>query len=57
METILNNRPLTYYYSDNTEQCLTPNYVLFGRTKKLFDPKPTDITQDINFDSKNIGNI
>ena len=32
VETILNNRPLTYYYSDNTKQCVTPNHLLFGRT-------------------------
>ena len=32
VETIRNNRPLTYYYSDNTELCLTPDHLLFGRT-------------------------
>ena len=57
VETILNNRPLTYYYSDNTEQCLTPNHLLFGRTIKLFDPEPIDSTHDINFHSKKISNI
>ena len=57
VETILNNRPLTYYYSDNTEQCLTPNHLLFGRTMKLFDPESIDITDDINFHSKKISNI
>ena len=57
VETILNNRQLTYYYSDNTEQCLTPNHMLFGRTIKLFDPEPIDITHDINFHSKKISNI
>ena len=57
METILNNRPLTYYYSDNTEQCLTPNHLLFGRTIKLFDPEPINIAHDINFHSKKISNI
>ena len=57
VETILNNRPLTYYYSDNTEQCLTPNHLLFGRTIKLFDPEPTDITHDINVHCKKISNI
>ena len=56
VETILNNRPLTYYYSDNTEQC-TPNRLLFGRTIKLFDPEPIDITHGINFHSKKISNI
>ena len=57
VETILNNRPLTYYYSDNTEQCPTPNHLLFGRTIKLFDPEPIEITHDINLHSKKIRNI
>ena len=57
VETILNNRPLTYYHSDNTEQCSTRNHLLFERTMKLFDPEPTDITYDINFHSKKISNI
>ena len=57
METILNNRPLAYYYSDNTEQGLTPNHLLFGWTIKLFDPEPIDITHDINFQSKKTSNI
>ena len=55
METILINGPS--YYSDNTEQWVTPNHLLFGRTIKLFDPEPTDITHDINFHSKKISNI
>ena len=57
VETILNNRPLTYYYSDNTEQCLTPKNLLFVRTIKLFDPEPINITHDIHFHSKKMGNI
>ena len=57
VETILNNRPLTYYYSDNTEQCLTPNHLLFGRTIKLFDPEPIDVTHGMNFHSKKISHI
>ena len=57
VETIHNNRPLTYYYSDNTEQCPTPNHLLFGRTIKLFDPEPIEITHDINLHSKKIRNI
>ena len=57
VQTTLNNRPLTYYYSDNTEQYITPNRLIFGRTIKLFDPQPTDITHGINFHSKKISNI
>ena len=42
---------------DNTEQCLTPNHLLFGRKIKLFDPEPIDITHNINFHCKKISNI
>ena len=34
VEQIINNRPITYYYSDNEESCLTPNHLLYGRTLK-----------------------
>ena len=29
IETILNNRPLPYYYADENEPCLTPNHVIW----------------------------
>ena len=32
VEQIISNRPMTYYYSDNEESCLTPNHLLHGRT-------------------------
>ena len=32
VEQIINNRPITYYYSDNEESCLTPNHLLHRRT-------------------------
>ena len=32
IKTILNNRPLTYYYSDENEPCLTPNHVIWTST-------------------------
>ena len=31
VEFILNNRPLTYVYPDDLEECVTPNHLLFGR--------------------------
>ena len=31
IENIINNRPLTYLYPCDIEQCLTPNHLLFGR--------------------------
>ena len=34
VKQIINNRPITYYYSDNEESCLTPNHLLYGRTLK-----------------------
>ena len=34
VKQIINNRPITYYYSDNEESCLTPNHLLYGWTLK-----------------------
>ena len=44
VEVILNNRPLTYYYEDDAEECLTPNHLLFRRQLKLFNPDPFEIS-------------
>ena len=57
IKKISHNRPLTCYYSDNTEECLTPNHTLFGRKLKLFDPELVNVTDDIIFHSKKINNI
>ena len=35
VEVVLNNRPLTYVYAEETECCLTPNHLLIGRTPEL----------------------
>ena len=35
VETILNNRSLTYYYADENELCLMPNHVISGEALKL----------------------
>ena len=35
IEQILNNRPLTYVYTNDLESCLTPNHLLFGRNLLL----------------------
>ena len=37
-EAILNSRPLTHYFHEELEDCLSPNHMLFGRSLKLFDP-------------------
>ena len=31
IEMIVNNRPITYCYADELEQCLTPNHLLYAR--------------------------
>ena len=36
-EAILNSRPLTHYFHEKLEDCLTPDRMLFGRSLKLFD--------------------
>ena len=47
VEQIISNRPMTYYYSDNKESCLTPNHLLHGRTVKnsnlLRDSTPGEV--------------
>ena len=34
VEQIMNNCPITYYYSDNKESCLTPKHLLYGTALK-----------------------
>ena len=60
IECILNNRPLTYYYSTELEPCLTPNHLLFGRTVNLFNSDHSEIIHnnvDIVVESRKIINI
>ena len=49
IECILNNRPITYYYSTVMEPCLTPNHLLYGRTLTLSNT----YMNDINYSSIN----
>ena len=37
IETILNNRPITYYYEDESKCCLTPSHLLYGKTLQLYN--------------------
>ena len=41
-EAVLNNRPLTHYFHEKLEDCLSPNHSLFRRSLKLFDPDHGD---------------
>ena len=56
IETILNNRPLTYYYADENEPCLTPNHMSYGRTLKVCDPETSSDVSKMLLPSK-INNI
>ena len=38
IEAILKNRPITYYYEDESECCLTPSHLLHGRTLQFYNP-------------------
>ena len=40
IQNVLNNRPLTYVYTDNFNEVLTPNKLLYGR----------NIYNELNFD-------
>ena len=51
IETILNNRPLTYY-ADENEPCLTPNHMLYGRALKLCYPETNSYVSKMILPSK-----
>ena len=55
-ETILNNKPLTYYYADENEPCLTSNHMLYRRALRLFDPETSSDVWKMLLPSK-INNI
>ena len=44
IETIINNRPITFFYDDESESCLTPKQLLFGRPLLLSNPSTTDLS-------------
>ena len=52
-EATLNNKPLTHYYHEELEDCLTTNHMLFGRLK-LFD---SDQGSNETIRSKKLHNI
>ena len=55
IETIVNNRPLTYVYTTELETCITPNH-LFGRTLSLSNPGPAPLTKVYSSKMSNIIN-
>ena len=44
IERIINNRPITYFYDNESESCLIPNHLLFGRTLLLSNPSTTELS-------------
>ena len=38
IEAILNNRPITCYYEDESECSVAPSHLLCGRTLQLYNP-------------------
>ena len=50
IEGIINCRPLTYIYNDNTEEVVTPSHLIYGRRllSKLGIDKPN------NFNAENL---
>ena len=52
VENILNNRPLTYFYDDELESCLTPNHLLFGRRLERSNHDLTPLNSSVIQSSK-----
>ena len=48
IQTVINNRPLTFPYDEPTEEVLTPNHLLFSR-KISFE----NISKSITFNNEN----
>ena len=44
VEAFLNNKPLTYYYNEDGEDCLALNHFLFGKQLKRFNPDLFEIS-------------
>ena len=51
VESILNNRPMTYIYEGLTEHPLTPNHLIFGRTLKFKAQTFVDEVNQLNQES------
>ena len=44
IEIVINNRPIIYFYDEESESCLTPNQLLYGGTLLLPNPSTTDLS-------------
>ena len=60
MQTIVNNRPLTYVYLTEPKTCITLNHLLLGRSLSFSNPEPARLiteSSSINLYSSKISNI
>ena len=51
LENIINNRPLTYIDTDTTEEIITPNHLIVGRSLPIYS------NESIGFQSKVTGKL
>ena len=49
VELIINNAPLTYFYQNNIETSLTPNYLLFGRQLLYSSNTASTVVRNLTF--------
>jgi len=45
IESIINNRPITYVYPNDLETCVTPNHLLYGRKLSFTASEPATLVQ------------
>ena len=51
IEAIMNNRPITYLYPNDLDQCLTPNHLIFGRRlERKSEVRNTEITRKYDYE-------
>ena len=47
IETVINNRPLTFIYNELTEQPLTPNHLIYGRQLERSNNLPNNVPNKV----------
>ena len=51
IEAIMNNRPITYLYPNDLDQCLTPNHLIFGRRlERKSEVRNAEITRECDYE-------